>query len=450
MQAEIRVPEVGESITEGVLVSWARSDGEWVEVDDPLFELETEKITMTVSAQQAGKLLITVGPETTVKVGQVVGSIDTGAEQAAARPSQPATTTSATVTSAPTTSAPAAAVAGLSSPSGPAAAAPEGPLAPSVRRLVAEHDLDPRTVPASGKDGRLTKGDVLQHLSGSAAAAPAPQPERSAPTATPAATSEISPRATAQPPAPGVASATAQPAGSAGDKPRQTRTRMTTMRRRIADRLVASQQQAAILTTFNECDMTGVIAWRQRFKERFKEVHGVGLGFMSFFVKAVVDALQQVPALNAQIDGEEIVQNHFYDIGVAVGTPHGLVVPVIRDADRLGFAAIEQRIVELAEKAKTKRLTLNDLSGGSFTISNGGVYGSLLSTPILNPPQSGILGMHGIKRRPVAVGEQIEIRPMMYLAVSYDHRLVDGAEAVTFLKRVVACIEDPERLALEV
>jgi 2-oxoglutarate dehydrogenase E2 component (dihydrolipoamide succinyltransferase) len=233
-------------------------------------------------------------------------------------------------------------------------------------------------------------------------------------------------------------------------KERQTRVRMSSLRQRIAERLIASQQTAAILTTFNEVDMTNVMATRARFRDAFKQKHGVDLGFMSFFIKAAVDALSVVPTVNAQIQGDEIVYNHFCDIGIAVGTEHGLVVPIIRDADRLGYAELEKAIADLARRAKNRTLNLSDLQGGTFTISNGGVYGSLLSTPILNPPQSGILGMHGIKKRPVVVDDEIVIRPMMYLALSYDHRLVDGKEAVTFLRRVVDCIESPERTMLEV
>ena len=285
-----------------------------------------------------------------------------------------------------------------------------------------EHGLDPRDIPGSGKDGRITKNDVLQRL-------------------------ERRPVATPHSP-----TADAKVIVDAGPRPEraQVRRKMSTLRQRIATRLVQAQQTAAILTTFNEVDMTDVMALRKRHQEAFEKRHGVRLGFMSFFVKAAVDALALVPGVNSQLEGDTVVQNQFYDIGVAVGTDAGLVVPVIRDADRLSFAGIEQAIADFARRARDRKLELSDLSGGTFTISNGGVYGSLLSTPILNPPQSGILGLHGIKQRPVAVEDRVEIRPMMYLALSYDHRLVDGQEAVTFLRRVVDCIEHPERLMLEV
>ena len=442
---EIKVPAVGESITEGMLVSWFKENGEVVRVDDPLFELETDKITMTVAAEHAGRLAIQVAAGTKVKIGQVVGAIDTSAAATAAgtidrsvraapsssvAPGSPSSPSGAPV---PAPASSSASVAPESRPEGPPLSPPAGlpqvaakiasgvglaDLAPAVRRLVEEKGLDPTLIPASGKGGRLTKEDVVLHLE-----KPAPQPASSP--------------------------LIAGPAGERGPGERQTRVKMTMMRQRIAERLVIAQQAAAILTTFNECDMSAVAAMRERFKERFRERHQVGLGLMSFFVKAAVDALHAVPVLNAQIDGDEIVHNHSYDIGVAVGTEHGLVVPVVRDADRLSFAGIEATIAALAARARARTLTLADISGGTFTISNGGVYGSLLSTPILNPPQSGILGLHGIKKRPVVVDDQIAIRPMMYLALSYDHRLVDGQDAVAFLRRVVECIENPERLLLE-
>ena len=410
MIVEIKVPEVGESITEGVLVEWLQEEGAVVGVDDPLFELETDKITLTVAAEQSGKLSIGVEPDSTVQVGQVVGTLDT--EAAGEVP------------------------AGGGAPTGGGAVTEPEPepdtdeLSPAVRRLVSEHGVDPAKVKGTGPGGRVTKGDVLafvekpvaKKMPVSVAAAPKP-PSTSTST--------------------GVAS---------GE--RETRTRMSSLRRRLAQRLVEVQQEAAILTTFNEVDMSAVMELRARFKEEFLARHGVKLGFMSFFVKAVVDALIAVPRVNARIEGDEIVTAHYYDIGVAVSSASGLVVPVVRGADQLGFAGVEQAIGELAARAREKRLTLDDLSGGTFTISNGGIYGSLLSTPILNPPQSAILGMHGIKRRPIAVGvgadERMEIRPMMNLAVSYDHRLIDGSEAVVFLRRIVAGLEAPERLLLEV
>ncbi|MFH1808159.1 MAG: 2-oxoglutarate dehydrogenase complex dihydrolipoyllysine-residue succinyltransferase [Pseudomonadota bacterium] len=443
MKFEVKVPTVGESITEGVLVAWSRQNGEAVRVDDPLFELETDKITMTVTAEKAGALRIDVAAGATVQIGQVVGSIDTEASG----------TSTAPAAAAPRPPAPPVAVSGPSPTPHPVLKGDGAPLAvpaglptlrqnvqrqqalealsPAVRRLVEENALDPTVIPASGKGGRLIKADVLRFLDqnkpGSAIettlAAPAPPPSAPA-----AASVALSP-----------------PTGE-----RQTRTPMSRIRARIAERLVQAQQTAAILTTFNEVDMSEVLQLRERFKKSFEQKHGVGLGFMSFFVKAAVDALRAVPALNAQIQGDEIVHNHFYDIGVAVGTPRGLVVPVVRDCDAISMAEIERRIAGLASRARDNKLELSDLMGGVFTISNGGVYGSLLSTPILNPPQSGILGMHGIKKRPVVLDDQIVARPMMYLAVSYDHRLVDGSEAVIFLRRIVDFIEHPGLNLLEI
>ncbi len=469
-QVEVKVPEVGESITEGTLVQWFRQDGDFVEVDEPLFELETDKITLTVAAEARGKLSILVPQGQRVSVGQVVARIDTEA----ARPERPEVRpvplppefapplhapraprpTPAPSVSLPAQDRPAARVLEpvprvpqtegppLSPPAGPAQArekiaSPAGSsqiLSPAVRRMVEEFKLDPASIPASGKDGRLTKEDIVRHLQARGAApplrpetAPAPGPqEQEAPEPAPA--QEEVPTST----------------------PRQTRKPMSPLRQRIAERLVMAQQTAAILTTFNEADMTNVLAWREKHKQLFKEKYGISLGLMSFFVKAAVDALKTVPQLNAQIQGDEIVENHYYDIGVAISSDRGLVVPVVRDADRLSFAEIELAIARLQQKVQTKALSLADLTGGVFTISNGGVFGSLLSTPILNPPQSGILGMHAIKKRAVVVHDQVVARPMMYLALSYDHRIVDGREAVTFLRRIVQCIEDPERMLLEV
>jgi len=429
MIVDVKVPEVGESITEGVLVSWSVDDGAAVKAGDALFELETDKITLNVEAKEAGRIEILVEEGAKVEVGQVVAKIDTSkaasagqlasqSERASRDPGRERDRT-AGEREAPEPEA--------KEEPGRAVTPRPNDLSPAVRRLVEEHDLDPRRIPGSGRDGRITKEDVLRFLD--EPARPAPQAQKQA--------AEPAPRSAPVTPLP--------------DR-RQTREPMSSLRQRIAQRLVEAQQSAAILTTFNEVDMTEVLAWRARHREAFEKRHGVRLGFMSFFVKAAVDALKLVPSINAQIEGDSVVQNHFYDIGVAVGTDRGLVVPVLRDADRLGFAEIELGIADLARRAQARKLELSELSGGTFTISNGGVYGSLLSTPILNPPQSGILGLHGIKKRPVVVGEddRIEARPMMYLALSYDHRLVDGKEAVTFLRRVVECIEHPERVMLEV
>jgi len=429
MTVDVKIPEIGESISEGFLAEWAQPDGATVETDQTLLVLETDKITMNVTADVAGKLEILVGEGETVQVGQVVARIDPDATgtahddagssegaQSKAPPPVPQATpeTTSTKESAP--------------PSGPGRDLDS--LTPAVRRLVEEHDLDPTQIRGSGKGGRILKGDVVSFLDHRPPVAPMPAP--------PAATeAEGAPRP--------VPTAAAAPSGD-----RQTRQPMSRLRRRLAERLVEVQQTAAILTTFNEVDMSRVMALRSRYKETFKERHGVGLGFMSFFVKATVDALKKVPAVNAFIEADEIVTNHVFDIGIAVSTEHGLVVPVVRDADRLSMAEIESAIAELAARAQARTLQLDDLQGAVFTISNGGVFGSLMSTPILNPPGSAILGMHSIQKRPVVIDDEIVIRPMMYLALSYDHRLIDGREAVTFLKRIVECLEDPERMLLEI
>ena len=409
------------------MIEWFKQDGEVVSKDDPLFELETDKITMQVQAETAGRLSVAVAAGENVEVGQAVGSIDTAAEAPAA-PAAAAESESARDLRATTEmdrSEPQAKSKGSASASR---------VSPAVRRLAEEKNIDLGQIEGTGKDGRVTKTDVVRYLDGSgdgaSRATTAWVPVKAPAVSTPAASS--------------------QPSSSASEG-RETRTPMSSMRRRIAERLVQAQQTAAILTTFNEVDLSEVMALRARFKDRFLERHGVKLGFMSFFVKATVEALRTVPALNARIEGDEIVQNHYYDIGVAVGTPKGLVVPVLREADQLGFAGIEKQIGDMAGRAQKGRLELRELQGGCFTISNGGVYGSMLSTPILNPPQSGILGMHGIKKRPVVLpDDRIEARPMMYLAVSYDHRLVDGKEAVTFLRTIVSCLEDPSSLMFEV
>ncbi len=479
---EIKVPEVGESITEGLLVAWLQEDGSQVQADDPLFELETDKITMEVPSPSAGRLTIEVAAGETVQVGQRVGTVDPSAT-AAASPAQespaqaetPAPTPSPDSAPAPRAeSAPAPAPApapraesvparpgvpgfGPSTPgalaSAPRLNAPAGraqmreklqsrstdprDLSPAVRRLVMEHQLDADAIPPSGPGGRVTKADVLSYLERTDGGPVDPTPAAGVPSV-----SDDAPRLSARP-APAAGSGTV-PTGA-----RQTRAKMSPLRARIAERLVQAQQNAAMLTTFNEVDMSAILSLRSRHKEAFEKKHGVRLGFMSFFVKAAVDALQTLPQVNAFIDGDEIVTNHFYDIGVAVGTDKGLVVPVIRGCDQLGFAEIEAAIGDYARKVRDKKIGLEDLQGGCFTLSNGGIYGSLLSTPILNPPQSAILGMHAIKKRPVVVDDEIVIRPMMYLALSYDHRIVDGKDAVTFLRRIVECLEQPERMLLQ-
>jgi len=446
MIIEVKVPEVGESITEGLLAEWLCENGAAVAMDDPLYVLETDKVTMTLEAEAAGVLEIRVAAGETVQVGQVVATLDTEAT-AAADPggSEAARESDATAGEPAQSPGPA-----LTPPAGMAqvraALVDETSLAPSVRRLLAESGVDPARIPATGRGGRLTKEDVIRYLQehpetldpGSEAA---PVPEV-------ADTPLAAPEVTEAPPPPSEVTTPAVPAAPAGE--RQTRRPMSRLRQRLAERLVEVQQTAAILTTFNEVDMSRVMELRARFKPSFEERHGVKLGFMSFFVKAVVDALRTVPEVNASIDGDEIVQNHYFDIGVAVDTDRGLMVPVIRDADRLSMAGVELAIAELARKARDRTLTVSDLMGAVFTISNGGVYGNMMSTPIINPPQSAILGMHAIKKRAVVVDDEIVVRPMMYLALSYDHRLVDGREAVTFLRRIADCIENPERMLLEV
>ncbi len=433
MLAEVKVPEVGESITEGTLVQWFKQEGETVRIDDPLFELETDKVTLEVPSEYAGKIRPLVPEGETVNIGQVVATIDTDAAEEAAVPAmQPpaeAETPPATQIEGPPISPPA----GLAQVVAKAAeTADRESLSPAVRRMVEEHGLDPSSIPGTGRDGRITKEDVTRHVQ--TASVPPAQPEP----------------ASRKPPPPSAPAPAAAPPAVARPGERETRKPMSPLRQRIAERLVEAKQTTAMLTTFNEADMTSIFAWREKHKETFKKKHGISLGFMSFFVKACVDALIAIPQLNARIEGNDIVENHYYDIGVAISSDRGLVVPVVRDADRLSFAGIELAIADLAERVRTKKITLADLSGAVFTISNGGVFGSLLSTPILNPPQSGILGMHAIKKRPIVVDDEIAIRPMMYLAMSYDHRIVDGREAVTFLKRIVECIENPERMMLEV
>jgi len=409
MSVEIRVPTLGESVTEATVAKWFKAPGDAVAADETLLELETDKVTMEVPAPAAGRLAeILVAEDENVEVGAILGLIDEGAAGEAA--------------------APAAETEPEPEPE-PAAPAAEMPLSPAVRKLIDENDLDATAIAGTGKDGRLTKGDVLKALEGAAAAVPAPVP---VPEAAPAAK-----------PAPA-------PSGPRPDADREQRVRMTRLRQRVAERLKEAQNTAALLTTFNEVDMSAAMALRKTYRDAFEKKHGVRLGYMSFFVTAAIVGLKEIPAVNAEIDGTDMVYKNYYNIGVAVGSPRGLVVPVLRDADRMSFAQVEKSIHQLAVKARDGKLALEDLIGGTFTISNGGVYGSLLSTPILNPPQSAILGMHKIQQRPMVVDGNIEARPMMYLALSYDHRMIDGREAVTFLVRVKECIEDPERLLLDV
>ena len=406
MAIEIKVPTLGESVSEATVAKWLKKVGDSVKADEALVELETDKVTLEVNAPAAGTLTDIVAAEgVTVGVAALLGVI--GGDGAAKPVAAPA-------------AAPAPAPAPVAAPVAAAApAAAHAPL-PAAAKLITENNLSASAIPGSGKDGRVTKGDVIDALAAKVGAAPA-------------------------------AVAASAPVASG---PRDERVRMTRLRKRIAERLKRAQNTAAILTTFNEVDMSAAMAFRTQYNDAFEKKHGVKLGFMSIFVKACIAALKELPAVNGEIDGDEIVYKNYYDIGVAVGTEQGLVVPVLRDADALGFADIEKKIAELGKRARDGKLALEDLQGGTFTISNGGVYGSLLSTPILNTPQSGILGMHKIQKRPMVIsdkaGDRIEIRPMMYLALSYDHRIIDGREAVTFLVKVKDLIEDPRRLLFDI
>ena len=387
MTVEIKVPALGESVSEATVAKWYKAVGEAVAVDEPLVELETDKVTVEVPAASSGTIAEIVAAEgDNVEVGALLGKITEGA--------------------APTKAAPAAkAAAAAPAPTAkPAPAAPAAGQSPSVRRLAAEKGIDPATVPGTGKGGRVTKGDMLAQAAGGNAAARGPREER---------------------------------------------VRMTRLRKRIAERLKEAQNTAAMLTTFNEVDMTALLKLRADYRDAFEKKHGVRLGFMSFFAKASVIALGELPSVNAEVDGDEIVYKNYCDIGVAVSAPQGLVVPVLRDVEEMSFADIEKTITDFGRRARDGKMTMEDLTGGTFTISNGGVFGSLLSTPIINPPQSAILGMHKIEKRAVVVDDAVVVRPMMYLALSYDHRIVDGREAVTFLVRVKECIEDPQRILLD-
>jgi 2-oxoglutarate dehydrogenase E2 component (dihydrolipoamide succinyltransferase) len=417
---DIRVPTLGESVTEATIGKWFKHPGDAVAVDEPLVELETDKVTIEVPSPAAGVLAeIAAKDGETVAVGALLGQIQDGA--GAAAPAKPAPKAEK---ASPAAAAAATAVPPPPPPPAPPAAkaAPSGvPVPPSVRKLATESGLDVSTVPGSGKDGRVTKGDMMAAIERAAAA---PLPIAAAPVQ-------------ARAPAP------------ADDAAREERVRMTRLRQTIARRLKDAQNTAAMLTTFNEVDMSAVIHTRNQYKELFEKKYGVKLGFMSFFVRACVQALKEIPSVNAEIDGTDIVYKNYYHIAVAVGIDKGLVVPVLRDCDQKSFAQVEKEVADFGRRAREGTLKIEEMQGGTFTISNGGVYGSLMSTPILNAPQSGILGMHKIQERPVVVAGKIEIRPMMYLALSYDHRVVDGREAVTFLVRVKELLEDPARLVLE-
>jgi 2-oxoglutarate dehydrogenase E2 component (dihydrolipoamide succinyltransferase) len=444
MTIEIRVPTLGESVTEATVSRWLKQPGEAITRDEPIVELETDKVNLEVPAPAAGTLgEIRAGEGTNVPVGAVLGIIADGAAGSAPHPSPLPAGGGGERSGAVVQSVPSPRSRGEGQGEGQPALDRAGPAA---RKLIAETGLDAAQITPTGRGGRITKQDVVAARAQSAPPGKEP-PAEPAPAPPPREAREPAPPQVRQPPA-------NRPLSEGPSGARETRVRMTRLRRRIAERLKEAQQNAAMLTTFNEIDMSGAIALRERWREAFEKKHGVRLGFMSIFVKAAIVALKELPAVNAEIDGDDIVYKNHYDIGVAVGTEQGLVVPVVRDADHKSFAEIEKEIGALGRKARDGKLTIEDLSGGTFTISNGGVYGSLLSTPILNAPQSAILGMHKIERRPIAVGEhgseKIEIRPMMYVALTYDHRVIDGREAVTFLVRIKECVEDPSRLLFDI
>jgi 2-oxoglutarate dehydrogenase E2 component (dihydrolipoamide succinyltransferase) len=423
MSIEVKIPAVGESISSGIVSVWHKKSGEQVNAGDPLFTLETDKVSTEIVAESAGVLDVLAAEGQEVKIGEVVATIDEAGK--------------ATTSASPNATATPTAVAAKPDPNraeAPIATEKKSPnadvLSPAVRRIVTEEHLDPANISGSGKGGRLTKGDALAAAQnrGAAPAPTQPAPQTSAPD--------------------GGNGAQTQPPAQSQDG-RSTRKKMSPLRRKIAAQLVMAQHTAAILTTFNECDTSAVQRLRKEKQDAFTKANGVKLGFMSFFIKAAVEGLKAVPPINSRIEGDDFIQNHFYDIGVAVGTERGLVVPVVRDADKKSFADLERDIADYAVKAREGKIKIEDLQGGTFTISNGGVYGSLMGTPILNPPQSGILGMHKIMDRAVVIDGKVEARPMMYLALSYDHRAVDGKEAVTFLVRVKDCIEDPTKLPLD-
>jgi 2-oxoglutarate dehydrogenase E2 component (dihydrolipoamide succinyltransferase) len=431
MAIEVKIPSVGESITSGVVSAWHKKSGEFVNEGEALFTLETDKVSTEIVAEKAGVLETKVPEGQEVKIGEVVATIDDSKRPPGEKPEKPQEKKkgseekkreSEPEKKVAEAKAPAAAGADRGKPQPTAAATI---LSPAVRRIVEEEKLEPEKIRGTGEGGRLTKGDVL---------AAAQQRGR-------ADTSTVAPAKAEE----RIEAREVEPSGDG----RFTRKKMSPLRRKIAQQLVMAQHTAAILTTFNECDMSAVQELRRNKQDEFTKKNGVKLGLMSFFVKACVEALKAVPVVNGHIEDEDFIQNNFYDIGVAVGTERGLVVPVVRDADKKSFAGLERNIVDYASRARDGKLKIEDLQGGTFTITNGGVYGSLFATPILNPPQSGILGMHKIMPRPVAVDGKVEVRPMMYLALSYDHRAIDGKEAVTFLIKVKDCIEDPEKLPLD-
>jgi 2-oxoglutarate dehydrogenase E2 component (dihydrolipoamide succinyltransferase) len=439
MTTEIRVPQLPESVADATLVAWHKQPGESIKRDENLADLETDKVVLEVPAPANGVVReIKVQSGTVVTSGQLLAIIDEGAGAGAAAPvsAQAAAGASASAAKAAGPATASQASASAAAANGHVNAEAAGKLSPSVRRLVEENKLDPGAIPASGKDGRLTKSDVVGFLDKKQA----PVTDRAEPPA------PVSAPAARVPSAPPAQAPAARPAGARAEQ----RVPMTRLRQRIAQRLVEAQSTQALLTSFNEVDMTAVQELRARYKDRFEKDHGVKLGFMSFFVKASIEALKKFPAVNASIDGTDVIYHEYYDVGVAVSTERGLMVPIVRDADIKSFATIEKEIGAYAKKAREGTIAIEDLTGGTFTITNGGVFGSLMSTPIVNAPQSAILGMHKTQERPMVVNGQIVIRPMMYLAVTYDHRIIDGREAVQFLVTIKDCLEDPGRMLLGV
>jgi 2-oxoglutarate dehydrogenase E2 component (dihydrolipoamide succinyltransferase) len=454
MSTEIRVPQLPESVADATLVTWHKQPGDAIRRDENLADLETDKVVLEVPAPANGVVReLRVQSGAVVTSGQVLAVIEEGAGAATAATTKTAPA-SAKVTSAAPSGAPAASGgASASAATKPAPAGTTGPgsdgegsrdagkLSPSVRRLVEENHLDPASIPASGRDGRLTKSDVVDFLGRAQA------PAQNAPARTGSAASQTAAAAVAAVAAPAARAPAPRPSAPVGSRAEQ-RVPMTRLRARIAQRLVEAQSTQALLTTFNEVDLTAVQELRARYKDRFEKQHGVKLGFMSFFVRASIDALKKFPVVNASVDGNDIVYHEYYDIGVAVSTDRGLVVPIVRDADTKSFAEVEKEVAEYARRAREGSLAIEDLTGGTFTITNGGVFGSLMSTPIVNAPQSAILGMHKIQERPMVVNGAVVVRPMMYLAVTYDHRIIDGREAVQFLVAIKDALEDPGRMLL--
>jgi len=434
MPVEVKVPVLGESVSEATVAKWFKGVGDSVAVDEPLVELETDKVTVEVNSPVAGAMASIVAVDgTDVEVGALLATIEEGAAGTAAPEAPPAEAKTEPAAAAPAekpapaptpaSTTPAAAPPAPPAPPAPAAGGSHVNLSPAVRKMVVEHNLDPAVIPATGPGKRLMKGDIYRFLQGGAPASSVAAPKVAS---TPA---DLPPRP---------------------EDPREEVVRMTKLRRIISARLKDAQNTAAMLTTWNEVDMKAAMDLRAEFKDGFEKKYGVRLGFMSLFVRAAVIALREWPAVNAEVYGDELVYKNYYNIGVAVGSPQGLVVPVLKDADEMNFADIEGKIADFGRRARDGKLGLDDMSGGTFTISNGGVFGSLMSMPILNAPQSAILGMHKIQKRPVAIGDSVEIRPMMYLALTYDHRIIDGREAVSFLVRIKECIEDPKRILIEV